>query len=228
MDRMDELNRELRSLRSEKLSQFSGGLIPTGKPVLGVKVPELRKIAKRLAKEDWKGFLDTCPEDYYEHQMLKAFVLGYAKGDLETILSYADNFIPHIQDWAVNDGFCQTFRIARKYPKRVWQWLLTYAGKEDEYSQRVVAVFMLSHFLTEEYIDDVLALLNTLTCPAYYTKMAVAWCAATAYAKFPEKTMEFLKNNTLDNWTYNKSIQKMLESFRVSEQDKKILRQMKR
>lgn len=223
-----KINEELMSRKSEKLSKFSGGLIPTGKPVLGVRIPELRSMAKQIAKEDWKGFMDTCPEEYIEHQQLKAMVLGYAKDDLEIILEYADRFIPHIQDWSVNDSFCQTFKIARKYPDKVWEWLCSYAQKDDEYSQRVAAVLMLSHYLTEEYIDRVLSLLNRLSCPAYYTKMGVAWCLATAYAKFPEKTMVFLKDNCLDDWTYNKSIQKMLESFRVSEEDKIVLRQMKR
>ena len=70
--------------------------------------------------------------------------------------------------------------------------------------------------------------MDKLDNPAYYTKMGVAWCVATAYAKYPEATMQYLKDNKLDDWTYNKSIQKMIESFRVPDEDKKILRAMKR
>lgn len=227
-DRMKKIDEQLMALKTEKLSKFSSSLIPGSKPVLGVRVPELRKMAKQIAKEDWKGFVTDCPNTYYEHQLLKAFVIGYAKDDLSVILQCADEFIPSIGDWAVNDGFCQTFTIARKHRKEVWEWMLGYAGKEDEYSQRVAAVLMLSHFLVEDYIDDVLDEMNQLTNPGYYTKMGVAWCVATAFAKFPEKTMEFMKNNTLDEWTYNKSIQKMLESYRVNDEDKQILRKMKK
>lgn len=228
----DELIRwvddQLEELGTEHQASFSQKLIPGSKPILGVKIPELRKIAKVIAKEDWQGFVLRCPEKYFEQQSLKAFVIGYAKADLDTILSYADRFIPSIADWSVNDSFCQNFKIARKYPEKVWDWLMGYAKKNDEYSQRVVAVLAMSHFFVDDYIDRILELMNRLDFPGYYTRMGVAWCVATAFAKFPEKTMAFMKDNQLKDWTYNKSIQKMIESYRVTPEDKIILKTMKR
>lgn len=225
---IEEVNKRLMELAEEKNAKRSGTIIPGAKPILGARVPALRKLAKQIAKENYREFLEQCKENYFEEQMLKAFVLGYARDDIETLLSYADRFVPGIQDWCVNDGFCQTFSVARKHRETVFAWLLPYVNEQKEYSQRMAAVLLMSHFLTDEYIDPVLEVLNQLSCDAYYTKMGVAWCVATAYAKFPKETYAFLLDNGLDDWTYNKAIQKMRESFRVSPEDKEMLRNMKR
>lgn len=228
MEWRTELEQRLRELASEHQAKFSEGLTPNCKPMLGVRLPELRKIAKEIAKTDYRGFLEECPDTYFEHETLQAYVLGYAKDDIETILSYADRFVPKICDWSVNDSFCQNFSIARKYPERVFSWLMDYAKKEEEFSQRVVAVLLMSHFLVPEYIDKVLASMDILQYDGYYTKMGVAWCVATAYAKFPKETAAYLSDNKLQDWTFNKAIQKMCESYRVTEADKAYWKARKR
>lgn len=225
---IDEVNERLFSLAEEKNAKRSRMITPGAKPILGARIPDLRRLAKEIVKENYREFLEQCPDDYFEQQSLQAFVLGYAKDDIETILAYADRFIPKIKDWSVNDSFCQTFAIAREYRARVWEWLMPYAQKQNEFSQRVVAVLLMSHFLTDAYIEKVLQMMNRLTYDAYYTKMGVAWCVATAYAKYPEETFAFLQENELDDWTFNKSVQKMTESFRVPDEDKAMLRGMKR
>ncbi len=228
MEWRTELEQRLRELASEHQAKFSEGLTPNCKPMLGVRLPELRKIAKEIAKTDYRGFLEECPDTYFEYETLQAYVLGYAKDDIETILSYADRFVPKICDWSVNDSFCQNFSIARKYPERVFSWLMDYAKKEEEFSQRVVAVLLMSHFLVPEYIDKVLASMDILQYDGYYTKMGVAWCVATAYAKFPKETAAYLSDNKLQDWTFNKAIQKMCESYRVTEADKAYWKARKR
>lgn len=228
MDWRTVLLPRLQALADEKLANFSSGLNPNCKPMLGVRLPELRKLAKEIARTDYKDFMENCPDTYFEYETLKAYVLGYAKDDIETILSYADKFVPTIRDWSVNDSFCQNFSIARKYPERVFDWLLGYAKKEEEFPQRVVAVLLMSHFLVPEYIERVLAVMDTLQCDGYYTRMGVAWCIATAYAKFPKETGVYLGNNRLRDWTYNKAIQKMCESYRVGEEDKAYWKARKR
>ena len=228
MDWRTELEPRLRTLADEKLANFSSGLNPNSKPMLGVRLLELRKIAKEIAKTDYKGFLEECPDTYFEYETLQAYVLGYAKDDIETILSYADRFLPKIKDWSVSDSFCQNFSIARKYPERVYAWLMGYAKKDEEFPQRVVAVLLMSHFLVPGYIAQVLAVMDTLQYDGYYTKMGVAWCVATAYAKFPKETAGYLADNKLQDWTYNKAIQKMCESYRVAEEDKAYWKARKR
>lgn len=223
-----ELEPCLKSLASAHQAKFSSSLTPNCKPMLGVRLPELRKIAKEIAKENYREFLEECPDTWFEYETLQAYVLGYAKDDIEVILSYADRFLPKIKDWSVNDSFCQNFTIARKYPERVFDWLMGYAKKEEEFPQRVVAVLLMSHFLVPEYIDRVLAVMDTLQYDGYYTKMGVAWCVATAYAKFPNETHAYLANNKLRDWTYNKTIQKMCESYRVKDEDKAYWKARKR
>lgn len=225
---IEEINGKLLLLANEKNAGRSSSITPNALPMLGARIPDLRKLAKEIAKGGYREFLETCPEEYFEQQMLQAFVLGYAKDEIETLLTYADRLIPKIRDWAVNDGFCQTFKIARLHRERVWEWLKPYAKKQEEYPQRVVAVLLMSHFLVDDYINKVLHRMEQLNCDAYYTKMGIAWCVATAYAKYPRETYDFLLENRLDDWTYNKAIQKMTESFRISQEDKQMLRKMKR
>lgn len=219
---------ELIALGTTNQVSYYEKVTPGCKPVVGVRIPKLRLLAKRIAKEDYRFFLENCPDVYFELEMLQAFVIGYAKDDIDTILSYADRFIPKIHDWCVNDSFCQNFAIAGKNRETVFAWLEQYIEKEEEFSQRMAAVMLMSHFMVEEYIDKVLNIMNRLQYPGYYTKMGVAWCIATAYAKFPKETYAFMVDNQLDDWTYNKAIQKMRESYRITLEDKVLLRKMKR
>ena len=225
-------NEEIRAFLEEhaeaKFQEFTSGLIPGNDNILGVRVPVIRSLAKQIAKEDWRSYLAGARDDSYEEICLQGFVIGYVKTDIEEILSYAAAFIPKIHDWSVNDGFCATFKIAKKNRERVWEFLMQYKDSTEEFEQRVVAVMLMNHFWVEEYIDPVLKVWDELKHEGYYCKMGVAWGVATAYAKFPEKTHAFLRNNHLDDFTYNKAIQKMIESYRVPAEMKDVLRSMKR
>ena len=212
----------------EKYREFNASLIPGSAPILGVRVPKLRDLAKRLAREDWRPYLKEARDDSYEELSLQAFVIGYAKADIDELLEYAATFIPKIQDWSVNDGFCATFKIARKHRERVWDFLMQYKDSSNEFEQRVVAVMLMDHFLEEGYMESVFKVWDELKHDGYYRKMGVAWGVATAYAKFPAETHAFLLENHLDDFTYNKAIQKMLESYRITPEQKTVLRGMKR
>ena len=224
----EEIRTFLEEHVEEKYREFNSSLIPGNDAILGVRAPVMRSLAKQIVKEDWRSYLEGARDDSYEEICIQGFVIGYAKADIEEILSYAAAFIPKIHDWSVNDGFCSTFKIAQKHRERVWDFLMQYKESPEEFEQRVVAVMLMNHFLVEEYIDEVLKVWDELKHEGYYCKMGVAWGIATAYAKFPEKTHAFLLNNHLDNFTYNKAIQKMIESYRVSAEDKEMLRGMKR
>ena len=222
------LHERLLALSTTGGQVYVSKVTPGSSPSLGVRVPQLRRIAREIAKEDFREFIDNGPEEYWEYEMLKAFTVGYAKMDVEEALQKCESFIPKLHDWSVSDALCQNFAIARKNPERVYLWLMELAKVDDEYHQRVVAVILMSHLLLPEYIDGILDCMNRLKNPGYYTKMGVAWCIATAYAKFPKETHTFMLDNELDDWTYNKAIQKMIESYRVPDETKGILRTMKR
>lgn len=217
----------LYEMSEEGYKEFSGALIPGCNNMLGCRIPELRKLAKEICATDFRMYLDNAADDYFEEVMLQGFVIGYAKMDIAERLEYAKKFIPKINDWSVNDGFCSTFKGAIKDRKRVWEFLLPYAKSEKKFEVRVAAVMYMNYYLTEEYIGKVLKQLFSMKQDDYYAMMGIAWALATAYAKFPKETGEAL------NWewpkvTLNKAIQKMCESYRVSEEDKVELRKRKK
>ena len=193
----------------------------------GIRLPELRKIAKIIAKEKRYDFFKedhTC----FEEETIHAYAIGYCKEDINTLLSFVDQYIPRIKSWSTNDSLCQNMKFARKYQKEVFDYLLTLVPQQDEWKSRVVSVMLLSHYLNDEYIDRVFEILDVLYKETYFSKMGIAWAIATCMAKYPEKTFKYLKTCSLDKWTYNKSLQKMIESFRVKESDKLIIKTMKK
>lgn len=188
----------------------------------GISVPELKKFAKQIAKENYKELLDKNKFETFELKLLHAFVLGYAKDDITILLTYFKKFIPYVGDWATNDSLCQSFKITRKYPEIVWKFLMKYKDSKQEFESRIVSVMLLSHYLNDEYIDKVIKVLDRLNTDDYYSQMGVAWAIATVMGKYPDKCLEYLKspNCHLDKTTYKKSLQKIRESYRVSKEIK--------
>lgn len=138
--------------------------------------------------------------------------------------------VAKINDWSLCDGFCATLKIIKKHKLQLKEVLKAYAQKNTEFEQRFVAVMLMNYYLEAEDIDETLAMLDSLKNDGYYCKMGVAWAIATAMAKQRDKVFAYMQegNNSLDNFTYNKAIQKMLESYRIREDDKAVLRGMKR
>lgn len=225
----EEITAYLLENAEEKLRDFSGSLIPgRAAPLLGVRLPKLRQLAKRLAKEDWRNYLESAKDDYMEETMLQGFTLGYVKAEFDELAPYLEKFVKKIDNWSVCDSTCTTLKIARRQPQKVREWLQQYLDSEQEFEVRFAIVMLLAHYITEEYIDDVLEQMNRFRHDGYYAKMAAAWNLSVCFVKFPQKTYRFLEDCSLDDWTYNKAIRKTLESYRVDPEDKDRLRSMKR
>lgn len=224
----EEVRAELESMVEDKYRDFSASLIPGVDNMLGIRLPKLRVVAKRLAKEDWEACMGWKDNKYFEETMLQGMVLGYAKADIAELLRAFEEFIPKINNWSVNDSFCNTFKAAGKYQKEVWDFLMGYKNSDKEYEVRVVAVMLMIYYLNDEYVDrtfDVLAELDTRT---YYASMAVAWAFSAAWAKYPERTKKYLSEHTLDAATYKKTLQKCIESYKVSDEDKEYIRSVRK
>ena len=219
---------EIKKLAEEDYQKFSSSLLPGAKNVLGVRLPKLREAAKKIAKGDWRTYLETCDNYYFEEIMLQGMVIGYAKSDIEEILKYAAAFIPSIDNWSLCDSFCSGLKITKNNKDRVWQFLQPYLFSDEEYHIRFGIVILLNYFIEIEYIERVLAALDKINHEGYYVKMAAAWAVSICYIKLPEKTLEFLQNNNLDDFTYNKALQKITESYRVDKEIKGIIKNMKR
>ena len=224
----DEIKQYLLARADKKYLDFSARLVPGCATMLGVRIPELRKLAKELAKGDFRTYLAEAKDDSFEEIMLQGMVIGYAGMDIVERLSLFAEFMPKNNDWSINDCVCATMKAVQKERETTWKFLMQYKDSPREFDQRVVAVMLMDHFLVDDYIDRVLAVYDLLKHEGYYRMMGVAWGIATAYAKYPEKTHAFLLDNHLDDVTYNKAIQKMLESNRVSDKEKQVLRGMKR
>ncbi len=212
----------------EEYRKFQSGLIPGEHRIMGVRMPCLRKLAKEIARDDWREYLDNALEEYYEEVMLQGLVIGYAKASPVLILEYVSRFIPKINNWAICDSFCTGLKLARKQPEMVWAFIQPYLRSSGEYEVRFAVVMMLTYYMTDDYIDQVLSLLDQVCHEGYYVKMGVAWAISVCFVEYPAKTMAFLKSCNLDDFTFNKSLQKILESYRVDPISKATLREMKR
>jgi 3-methyladenine DNA glycosylase AlkD len=227
---LKELDQELKELADEKYQKFHGGLIPNVDTVFyGVRVPLLRKVAKRLIKEDWRGFVElTKDAGVYEWKMLCGMVIGLAKCDFEEKLVYLERFVPGIDNWAVCDIVCGDLKDVKRNKERMYAFIKPFLSSSKEYEVRFAVVILMQYFLTDEYIGEVLSIYDGIRHDGYYVKMAVAWGVSICFIHFREITLDYLLSCNLDDFTYNKSIQKMTESFRVSVEDKEMLRGMKR
>jgi 3-methyladenine DNA glycosylase AlkD len=201
--------------------------IDNRKSYLGVSFPNLKMFSNEIFKDNPLDFLDNNDYSVYELEILHTYVIGKLK-DFNLAFKYFANYAPLAKEWSTVDSLCQKFIIAKKHRNEVLPLLIKYSNSKDEYLQRVVAVMLLSHYLEDEYIEKVFELLSKLNHQGYFTKMAVAWALATVMAYYPKECLVFMKSSKLDKWTHNKAIQKMKESFRISEDYKLKLEGLKK
>ena len=212
--------------------KFTESLNPGVEHVLGIRVPDLRKLAARIAKDGWEAYLDTADTYYMEERMLQGMVLGCIRpdADIEVYLHRVTCFVWNINSWSV----CDTFkfgggkRFIEANKNRLWEYLKTWMRAEGEYEIRFGVVMAMQYFIDEEHIEELFSLYNAIRHEGYYVRMGVAWALSVCFVRFPERTLAYLKQNTLDNFTYNKALQKIIESYRVDAGTKDVIRAMKR
>lgn len=226
---IENIRKELQALADAKYRKFHSSLLPRTNNILGVRIPRLRTMAKEIIKtEDWRTFIESTDTYYYEETMLQGMIIGLAKMRLEERMKYVTMFIPRIDNWAVCDIFCSELKTAViKKKETVWQFIQPYLKSSEEFEARF-GIVMLLHYVNNAHIDLLLEYADSFDHDAHYARMAMAWVVSLCFIKFPQKTMEYLAHSTLDNWTYNKALQKMIESFRVDKDVKDVLRNMKR
>lgn len=229
---MNNIINELILLKEESYSQFNKKLCPDTKlEILGIRVPILRKFAKRIIKSneyDWEKFIKNKKVDFFEEVQLQGFIIGYSKFDFKYKIKLMEDFIPRMDSWSLIDTFVPTLRIDKKYLSEYWEFILKYIKSNEEFEVRFAIVSMLNYFITDEYVDDVINNLNEISHTGYYVKMAIAWTLAEIGIRYNDKLMKFLnRKNNLDLFTYNKTLQKMIESYRIENEYKDVLRKMK-
>lgn len=224
---MENIRKQLFKLQDLKYKKFQSKLCPNVDKIIGVRIPKLRNIAKKIALKDYDSFLRNSSDEYYEELVLQGLVIGYAKITIKETFKYLKIFVPKINSWAVCDTTCSNLKITKKYLSEMWEFLEQYINSNKEFDIRFALVMYLNYFLSDEYIDDILKKIDNIKNKDYYVQMAIAWLISFAYIKQKEKTEKFLQNNNLDKFTLNKAIQKICESYRVTENEKNRLRKYK-
>lgn len=209
--------------------------------ILGVRVPILRDYAKKLAKEyEIHDLLTYIDNEYYEEIMLQGMLIGLENDkdknkvknkdirNIKHILKDIEKFVPKIDNWAICDGFCTGLKITKKHKKEMWDFLQKYVTSDKEFEIRFGIVMILDYYITEEYLEKNFDIFDDIKSDRYYVQMAVAWAISICLIKFYDKTIEYLKHAKIDKFTYNKALQKAIESYRISDEQKAELRKMKK
>lgn len=230
MIQKENIRQALEELAEPEFQKFASSLIPTvpKEKILGVRLPEIRRLAKKLAKGDWQQYLAQAKDDCYEEILLRGMIIGKIQAPLPKMLEYIREFVPRIDNWSTCDSFCAGLKLAKTYPKEIWDFIQPYFQAEEEYQVRFAVVMLLDYYVEETYREAALQLLGRVRHEGYYVKMAVAWAVSKFYIRFPELVTEFLQKSDLDDFTYNKALQKILESRAVSAEKKEEIRRMKR
>lgn len=227
---LDSLIAVMKERADEKYKKFNDSLIPgLNETSIGLRVPAVRELAKEITRGDWRGFLAlTGGSDIYEIRLLRGMVIGGAKCSLDERLSLLADFIPEIDNWAVCDGTVGELKCFAKDKDRAFGFAVSCLNSPNEYEVRFGCVVLLRWLIDSEHIADILRLYDSVRHDGYYVKMAVAWGISMCFVKFREETLAYLRRCSLDDFTFNKSIQKMTESYQVCSEDKEMLRAMKR
>ena len=194
--------------------------------MLGVRSPKLLEIAKYAIKDN--SYIDFINEEhkYHEENIIHMYILSLIK-DKELVHKELDRIVPKIDNWAFCDSL-NKLKIIDKNREYFYDLIEKYKKSNKEFEIRFVIIMLLSHYVCDNYIDDIIKIIEEVNNSYYYTKMAIAWLLCELMIKYRTKLLEYLKSSNLDDFTINKGIQKMRESFRVSDSDKEYLLQFRR
>lgn len=223
-----QLRRELESLAETDFQKFSASLVPGEMEMLGVRLPKLREIAKKLARGDWETYLEHASDCSMEEIMLQGMTLGYARASFQEKKPRLILIIPKIRNWSLCDSICASMKFSKEDTADVWDFLQPYLRSHREYDIRFGVVMILDHFIQQEYLARIFSIFDEINHDGYYVKMAVAWAVSVCFRRFKKETLAYLHNCGLDDWTFNKSLQKIIESRYSSAEEKELMRSMKR
>lgn len=223
-----KIDQQLLALAEGSIKAFSSKLIPNIDNVLGIRVPHIRSLAKEVVKADWRSWLPIAPETYMEQVMLKGIVVATAKMELHERLEWLRWFIPKIDNWAVCDSTVMSIKSFGKHQAEAWEFIVPYCSSPHPYEVRFALVAMLSYFAEERYLPDIFKLMERIHTDDYYVKMGMAWTISVCFIKAPECTEQLFERLQVEDWVYNKAIQKTIESYRITDALKNRLRQQKR
>ena len=225
----DEIRAKLFEMQDTEYKKFQSSLCPNTDSIIGVRIPILKKYAKDLLKQyNLEELLQNIGERYYEEIMLKGILIGLDKSDIINTIKHIRKFVPKIDNWAVCDVFCAGLKITLKHRSEMWDVVKSYLNSSKEFEIRFAIVMILDYYIDEDYLKQDFIIFDSITNEGYYAKMAVAWAVSIALIKYYDDTLNYLQSCKLDKFTYNKAIQKATESYRITDEQKRFLKSIKR
>ena len=221
---MTGLQEKLFEMQDLGYREFHSKLMPTvdKEKIIGIRTPQLRKFAKEFAESEEKEiFLNTLPHQYYEEDNLHGFLLEMEK-DYDTLVEKVENFLPYVDNWATCDMVRP--KIVKRHLPELFEHVKEWLKSEHTYTVRYGVGMLLSFYLDEEFSKNHLEMVAKIRSEEYYVNMMIAWYFATALAKQWDETIVYIENCKLDKWVHNKTIQKAIESYRITKEQKEYLR----
>lgn len=221
------ITEKLFEYRDEKYADFQSRLTPTvpKEKFIGVRVPDVRKLAKEIYKEeDWRTFTDCLPHEYYDENMLHGLIISEIK-DYDECIARVDRFLPYVDNWAVCD--IMSPKVFKKHKPELMEKIREWSASPLVYTCRFGVEMLMSHFLDADFKAEYLEIPAGVHSDEYYVNMMLAWFYATALAKQWDDTVIYLTDRKLDKWVHNKTIQKACESYRITPEQKEYLKSLK-
>jgi 3-methyladenine DNA glycosylase AlkD len=214
-------------MQDEKYRDFQSALIPGSdlEKVIGIRTPLLRKYAKNLPLEDAKAFLLELPHKYFDENQLHAFIVSEIK-EIDACIKEVNTFLPYVDNWATCDQMSPV--IFKKHKDKLLVEVKRWIASSETYTVRFGIKMLMQHFLDEDFNLEYPEMVAKIQSEEYYVKMMIAWYFATALAKQYDSVIPFIEEGRLEKWTHNKAIQKSIESYRITTEQKKYLRTLKK
>ena len=225
--KIEEIRKRLFKLQDKKYSDFQCRLIPTleSTTIIGVRTPELRRYAKELVNQkDIQNFLSFLPHQYFEENQLHAFIISEIK-DNKQCLEELNRFLPFVDNWATCDQLSP--KVFKKNRSELIDQIKQWVCSDKTYMVRFGIGMLLEHFLDDDFDSIYLEMVSKISSTEYYIRMMIAWYFATALAKQYTKALPYIEEQRLDIWTHNKTIQKAVESRRITLEQKEYLKCLK-
>ena len=224
---MEKVLSLLFSKQDEQYRAFQASLIPNidKNLMIGVRTPELKKIAKEIVDTSLgKSFIETLSHSYFEENQLHAFIVSNIK-DYQSCLKEVKRFLPYIDNWATCDQLCP--KVFSKHKEELINEIKEWLKSNHLYTKRFAIKMLMSFYLDDSFNKEHLELVSNVKSDEYYLNMMIAWYFATALAKQYDSAIKYLEKNKLSPWVHNKTIQKAVESYRINDEQKSYLRSLK-
>ena len=217
----------LMKVQDDKYKEFQAKLVPNipFENIIGIRTPEMRKIAKEVFEsKDRDLFLNDLPHKYYEENLIHFFVISMIK-DLDETIKRVEEFLPYVDCWPVSDQ--ATPKSFKKNHDELLPYIKKWIKSKHVYTARFGIRMLMNEYLGDDFKKEYLDLVASVKGENYYLKMMVAWYFATALAKRYDETVPYFEKHVLSEWTHKKAIQKAIESYRVTDEHKEYLRNLK-